>query len=609
MRSVSLRFLLLNFLVAFSLFSQSTQEAPEIVDIQITGNINLTSKDLLNQIHLKEKRLVSKGSFYNPHHLAREIEKLEDYYVLNGFLDARITDSLSVSEETVIIVLQVEEGKQYYLRDVTLTGNSVFTEEDYLELIEFQAGSSFNTFKIRENLIEMLTLYQNNGYPLINIRDSVVVADSVSLYIKVREGPKLNIGKINIQEVEQVPKHIIARELIVDQGEVFNLANIEESKRRLYETSLFNSVNISLGTVNLDSLTIDIDVEVIAAKFRAFDMNMGVRQGRPEESLKSDPELSVGVSGSWYHNNLFDQSRRVRIETKISSIYPVIFIPQRFNFDFFYVEPWLSKFRVPLTINPFFWYVDYVDDTQEIFNNLAYGLRAVMTYRWFRRIKIQSLAEWSQSKSTGDPTEVEDLYQEARKIGLKFTWDRRDNYFYPHHGFKFVLEPEMVGYFLGGENNYVQLQSSFSSFWNLFGDVVFAHNMNMAIAFQRDPDIDIPYAKRFFLGGNSSIRGFDQRMVGPMVDSDPLGGNLRLYTNFELRFPIYSIMGGSLFLDIGNLWSEIEDATISDVEMAVGGGITIDTPIGPARIDYGIPLGAEHANKTGQTHIAIAYAF
>ena len=609
MRSFSFRITLLILLASLSVFSQELQEASEIVDIQIVGNTNLSSKDLLNQIHLKEKRLLSKGSFYNRHHLAREIEKLENYYTLNGFLDAQITDSLSIGEGTIIIVLIVDEGKQYYLRDVTLTGNSVFSEQDYLDIIEFQAGSSFNTFKIRENLIEMLTLYQNHGYPLINIKDSVVVEDSVSLFIKVKEGPKLNIGAINIQEIDQIPKRIIARELIVEGGELFNLGNIDESRRRLYETSLFNSVNISMGAVDLDSSTIDIDVEVIAAKFRGFDMNMGVKQTYAEEAKNSDRVLGVGLSGSWYHNNIFNRSRRLRVETEVSSIYPSIFIPQRFSLDLFYVEPWLSKFRVPLTINPFFWYVDYVDDAQSNFNNLAYGLRAIMTYRWFRRVKIQSFAEWSRSKSSGDPTEVEDLYQEARKIGMNFTWDRRDNYFYPHHGFKFVFEPEMVGYFLGGENDYIQIESSLSSYWNLWGDFVFAHNVNMGIAFQRDPEILIPYSKRFFLGGNSSIRGFEQRTLGPTYDGTPLGGNLRLYTNLELRFPIYSIFGGSMFFDVGNLWSEVEEATLSDLEMAVGAGITIDTPIGPARIDYGIPLGAQHANKKGQAHIAIAYAF
>ena len=593
-----------------SIFPQDPQEAPEIVDIKITGNRALSSRDLLNQLSIKEKRLVSKGSFFNKHHLARELDKLEDYYTLNGFLDAVVTDSVTVGEGTVVIHLDVNEGKQYYLRDVTLSGNTVFSESDYLEIIEFQAGSSFNTFKIRENLIEMLTLYQNNGYPLINIRDSVVVEDSVSLYIKVKEGPKLNFGAISIQQMEQIPEGVIARELIFQTGEEFNLANIDESKRRLYETNLFNSVNISMATVDLDSTTIDINVELIPAKFRAFDMNIGLKQGRPDESVNSDPVLSVGLSGSWYHNNLFDKSRRLRVETKVSSIYPSIFIPQQFKFDLFYMEPWIFNARVPLTINPFFWYVDYADHSLLNFNNLAYGVRGILTYRWFRRIKIQSLAEWSQSKSSGDPINIEDEYQEARKIGVKFTWDRRDSFFYPHDGFKFVFEPEMVGYFLGGPNSYIQIQSSLSTFWNLFGGVVFAHNLNGGIAFMQSEDEIIPYTHRYFLGGNSSIRGFRQRELGPTDDAGvPLGGNLRLYSNFEIRFPIIGILGGSAFLDIGNLWATVDEATLTEVETAAGLGITIDTPIGPARIDYGIPLGAEHVNKKGQVHIAIAYAF
>ena len=566
-------------------------------------------------MHLKEKRLFSKGSFYNRHHLTREINKLVNYYTLHGFLDVQITDSVSVGDDNdARIFIKIEEGKEYYLRDVQLTGNTVFSDEEYLEFIEFRGGSKFNTFGIRGNLIEMLARYRSIGYPLIHIQDSVVVDDSVSLYINVKEGPKLNIGNISVQDYEHIPNNIIRREIIINKGDLFNSINIEESKRRLYETSLFNSVNIRMGTVKLDSASIDLDVEVIPAKFRAFDMNMGIKQGYPEEAINADPVLSIGLSGSWYHNNLFNSGRRIRLETKVSSIYPAIFIPQQFKLDLFYIEPWLAKYRLPLTINPFYW---YIDNTQTKFNNLAYGLRAIMTYRWFRKIKVQSLAEWSQSNSNidslGTPIESLDLYQEARKIGVKITWDERDDYFYPHHGFKFVLEPGLVGYFLGGENNYIQIQSAFSSYWNIFRDIVFAHNINLGVAFHQSADIDIPYAKRFFLGGNSSIRGFEHQSLGPHTiingEDAPLGGNFRFYTNFELRFPIYGYLGGDLFLDIGNLWSDIENASMSNLESAIGVGITIDTPIGPARIDYGIPLGPEHANKNGQVHIAIAYAF
>ncbi|NQV51068.1 MAG: BamA/TamA family outer membrane protein [Candidatus Marinimicrobia bacterium] len=593
-------------------WSQVEYESPEIVDIIINGNKHLTNNELLSQIHLKEKRLFSKGSFFNRHHLNREEKKLVTYYTLHGFLDVVITDSISIGDNNdARIIINIVEGKEYYLRDISISGNTVYSDAEYLEFIEFRGGSKFNTFKIRENLISVLALYRSMGYPLINIQDSVVVADSVSLFINVNEGPKLNIGKINLGNYEHIPAGIIHREIIVSSGELFNSTNIEESKRRLYETSLFNSVNIRMGTVDIDAATIDLDVDVIPAKFRAFDMNMGIKQGYAEEAINSDPVLSIGLSGSWYHNNIFDTARRIRIETKISSIYPAIFIPQQFKLDLFYIEPWLASFRVPLTINPFYW---YIDNTHTNFKNLAYGLRAITTYRWFRKIKVQSLAEWSRSNSNidslGIPTETVDLYQEARKIGVKFTWDERDDFFYPHHGFKLVLEPGLVGYFLGGENNYMQIQSSFSTYWNLFGDFVFAHNVNLGMAVQQNSEVDIPYAQRFFLGGNSSIRGFDQQMVGPQsAEGIPLGGNFRFFTNFELRYPIYGYLGGSVFLDMGNLWPTVKDASISDLETAVGLGITIQTPIGPARIDYGIPLGTEPVNKNGQLHIAIAYAF
>ena len=92
----------------------------------------------------------------------------------------------------------MEEGKEYHLRDVSISGNSVYSDEDYLRQMEYQAGATFNTYKIRENLSEMLTRYQNDGYPLIKIRDSVVVSDSVRLFILVDEGPRLKIGKIAI---------------------------------------------------------------------------------------------------------------------------------------------------------------------------------------------------------------------------------------------------------------------------------------------------------------------------------------------------------------------------------------------------------------------------
>ena len=534
---------------------------------------------------------------------------------MHGFLDVSITDSIAEAGENAIqLFLKVDEGKEYYLRDITLSGNTVFSDEEYLDLIEYQVGSAFNTFEIRENLIEMVSLYQDNGYPLIRIQDSEVIDDSVSLFLEVYEGPKLGIGSINIVESEDIPEKIIRREIIVDPGDLFNLTNIQESRRRLYETNLFNSVNIRMGTVDSTAGTMDLDVEVIPAKFRGFDMNLGLKQGLSEYAVGGDREISVQVSGSWYHNNLFNSSRKVRFITKLSSIYPSIFIPQKLELDMLYVEPWLSKLRVPLTINPFLRYIDKrATDKTPAFEQTALGVRAILTYRWFRRIKVQSISEWGVSLSDRPLADEEAEYEVDRSISLRTVWDRRNHFFYPTSGFKLEFEPGMVGYFLDGPHDYFQIQTALSTYWKLFGRVVLAHNIDFAARAQQDPNAEIPYEKRFFLGGNASIRGWEHQQLGPKIlynnELIPAGGNFRYFTNLEIRFPIYSFLGGEVFFDMGNIWSTMDDVDFSEINAAYGFGLTVETPIGPARVDYGIPLTREDGSKAGQVHIAIAYAF
>lgn len=606
--------LLVFLLSSISLFGQTFTGA-EVISINITGNEHLKTSALLAELNLKEKRLFSDGSYYNSHHLAREVVKLEKFYTMHGFLDVTIQDSVAdAGENGIHLYLTVEEGKEYYLRDITLSGNTVFSDELYLDLIEHQIGNTFNTFKIREDLIEMVSLYQDNGYPLIRIEDRETIDDSVSLFLEVHEGPKLIIGSINITETEDIPDKVIRRELIIEPDDLFNLTNIQESRRRLYETNLFNSVNIRMGKVDSSTSSMDLDVEIIPAKFRGFDMNLGLKQGLSEDAIGADRQLSVQTSGSWYHNNLFNSSRKTRFITKLSSIYPSIFIPQKLEMDLFYVEPWLSNFRVPLTINPFLRYIDKQETGgTPAFNQTALGVRAFLTYRWFRRIKVQSISEWGVSLSDRPLDDEEAEYEVDRSISLKTVWDERNHFFYPSKGFKLEVEPSLVGYFLGGKYDYAQLQASFSSYWGLFSRVVFAHNVEFAVRGQDDPTAEIPYEKRFFLGGNASIRGWDHQQLGPKVlydgESIPAGGNFRYFTNFEIRFPIYSYLGGEVFFDVGNIWSKLEDIDFSEFHAAYGFGLTVETPIGPARIDYGIPLTREDGSKSGQIHIAIAYAF
>ncbi|MCA9729207.1 MAG: BamA/TamA family outer membrane protein, partial [Candidatus Eisenbacteria bacterium] len=94
--------------------------------------------------------------------------------------------------------------------------------------------------------------------------------------------------------------------------------------------------------------------------------------------------------------------------------------------------------------------------------------------------------------------------------------------------------------------------------------------------------------ERFFAGGVNSMRGFKRRKLGPLDASGaPIGGEALLEGSVELRFPIWGKLVGALFTDTGQVWEKRTQVRLSDLEVAVGGGLGFRTPIGPVRADVG----------------------
>ena len=604
MRSISI----ISTLLPVLLFAQSNLDPPEVIDVEFMGNRSISSSELINQISINEKSLFNEGSLFNIFHLRRETENLRKYFEQYGYLDVVVRDSvIQYNDKEVGIRFLINEGSRYYLKSAEVLGNQVISDEEYFRDLDIAEGTPFNVFEIRKQLRRVLRIYEETGYPLVMISDSAAVTDSVALFINVREGPRLRIGSIAVPDMKEIPRRYIQRELIVESDQWFNIALIEESKRRLFETGLFSNVNIATSSIDTVNHLIDLRVEVLAAKFRAFDIDFGAEQTR--EFINADPVVSIGSSGSWYHNNIFNSTRRVKVQTQLNSIYPDIFIPQLFNLDFYYVEPWIFSLRVPLTINPF---LRYYNEASSEYLSQAGGIRLGTSYRWFRRVRLLSFLEWSTVKIEGEADIDREGFQEQRVFETRFILDERNSYFTPSKGYRVNINPRIVGYALGGETKYWQIESSISTYWSLFSKMVLAQNLNVALSGVPDSTYVIPSPQRFYLGGNSSVRGYAFQGVGPVGGQDgltPIGGNFRVFANLELRFPIYRFLGGELFYDVGGLWPDTEIATFSNMKSAVGLGLTVDTPIGPARVDYGIPVIDGQLAKRGEIHIAIAHAF
>ncbi len=101
----------------------------------------------------------------------------------------------------------------------------------------------------------------------------------------------------------------------------------------------------------------------------------------------------------------------------------------------------------------------------------------------------------------------------------------------------------------------------------------------------------IPFYKRYFVGGSSSVRGWGRYQVSPLSPAGlPIGGRTMMEVSTEARFGIRGKLSGVVFVDGGNVWREPWDVQLSDLRWAVGPGLRYDTPIGPMRVDLGVQL-------------------
>jgi outer membrane protein assembly factor BamA len=121
---------------------------------------------------------------------------------------------------------------------------------------------------------------------------------------------------------------------------------------------------------------------------------------------------------------------------------------------------------------------------------------------------------------------------------------------------------------------------------------------------------DVPLSERFFAGGSTTIRGFQQNSVGTgSTIGSQLGGNAMMVLNNELRFPLFRMFDGVGFVDVGNVYPKVSDFSFSELRKAAGPGLRVRTPWFLLRLDYGFKLDRRPGESMGRLFFSIGQAF
>lgn len=521
--------------------------------------------------------LFSKGIF-NPVTLETDVRALELHYKKAGYPDVRVTtDKPKINKDNqLILYIKISEGQQKLIDRVLIEGVTIFEKTQlYAELNAKSGRSSYSSDIVNDDERLLESLYNQRGYIHAHISHDYH-AETRTLIYTISEGIQAKFGKFYFDGDGQIKLHVLRREfenLGLVEGAVFNEERLfVESRQRLLTAGLFKEVEIKAPDRHVeDTEIVDVNVDVTVKKPGAISVSGGYISS---EGIRG----TLGLS----HNNLF--KRNMKVSGKISrgtrgNLYEITFI-----------EPWFKLAPLDKLIGPTIGTFRLFNDNLEEYEDIrARGGTAHLAKRLgrFSNLGIQYKSQDLRDRS--DPPKIQTT---VSSIGMKFQRDSRDHFLNPQKGWFSEVAIEYAGGFLRGKTSFFKFTTDHRYYRPFRGDTVLAGAIRLGYekGLRGNRDREIISFERFYAGGSTTVRGYPERGLGPEDEFGSHRGDVLFILNTELRFPIYRFIGGALFLDAGNVWNKFSD--IKDVlpRVAIGLGLRLDTALGPARVDVGLPL-------------------
>ena len=584
-----------------------------IKEIIVKGNNAFPAKRILKLMKTKKAWLFNAGVL-NEEVLQEDIKRVKDFYQGQGYADVAIDFTVKSDElrPFLYIYLEIKEGEKYIVGDVSIEGNQELPEKTILaNLKEILPGKVFSEEALKRDIANIQGLYFDRGYISCQVQKSTSLNPStqrVDVHYRIIENDVAYVDKIKIRGNVKTRDLVIRRELRIKPGDRFDGSKLRRSSERLQNLGFFEEINYDTEDTPVPNKK-DLIVEVKEAKTGTFSIGGGY----------SSVDRFVGFveieqkNFDWRNFPYFTGAgQNLKFRASTGSVAK--------GFDLSFTEPWL--FDYPISFG-----FDAYRRQHERETDVGYGYDQTVTGGDLRLGK--ELSEYIRIDGTYryDVVRITDVSSEAtsdlqREVGtnsissteLAVTFDSRDNVFDPHRGNLLISSVEVAGGPFGADKDFWKTYNKAAHFIPLFVNSTLELRARAGVVKAYGDSQRVPLYERFYAGGADTIRGYDERRVGPIdpVTKDPLGGEAMLIGNVEYIYPLLSFLKLAAFYDVGNVWAEAGKLGSGDFKSGVGFGLRIKTPLGPFVLDYGIPLDIEPGEtdkKSGRVHFSMSHGF
>ncbi len=579
-------------------FKVQENEEIKVRKVMFLGNSRFSDKNLGKILQTKKKSFLSfitSAGAYKEDVLKDDVTRLTLWYLDHGYLQFAAKPPLTLStEKGMYVFFIVEEGEQYTVKSMRWENA---TEEEEFILAGFQTllpGQVFSRQALQDDITAMTDYYADQGYAFADIVPLYFPDDAsltVDVIYRVQKGEKYYVGDIRIAGNSKTRDKVIRRQMAMIEGDLYSSSMLRFSKSEVERLGYFDTVNINTELGSEPNL---LDVVVSVKEGQTGTLSGGAGFSSTDQFI-----LMANITQS----NLFGRGQVLSLNAEIGGT--------RQNFSLSFTEPWL--FDIPLSsgFDAFNTERVYQDFTRR---SVGGALRLGYELRQFVRGNVMYKYEDVEVKDVSQLASITLRAEEGRSTVSSMTFsvvhNTLDNPMFPMKGFMNIGTAEFAGTIFGGNTDFVKFQVDTGVYlpimWGTTAHLRVRAGWGEGIGGDR-----LPVFERYFVGGISTVRGYDVRSLGPEVDGVLIGGNKELIFNIEYIFPIAPSLKlrGLIFFDAGNAFGEDESIKFKNLRFSAGGGFRWFSPMGPLTFVLGFPLDRQEGEDPSAVQFSIGTPF
>lgn len=562
--------------------------AGRIKGIEFEGFTSREEKDLLELLVTKKYNLflswyTGRGT-YHPEMMEHDRMAIINFLQDEGYAEAEVTITLKdcPGEKRVIVVISANKGVLYQFGSLNLSGNCIFTKEAILEEVEFCEGNLYSPEAIRQTQTNLRDLYGACGYIDAGIDLQLHLRQNAPIYdisIVINEGNQYNVGMVRVFGNRSTHTPVILHECLLTPGETFDLRKVEGTETRLTNTGYFETANVYAvrsPDADCDNLR-DVYIEVEEADTG----NLGIFFGFSSlENIFGGVDITeanfniLGLASMVPHGPrmLRGAGEYLHLKANLGSRETAYLL--QWTKPYFLDTPWIVGFDLEKTDNRLLsrgytikTYGGNVHGTYILNDYMKYGLayRALHT-----RVSVR------------DDKNIE-LNEEGRiqgfisAVAANFIYDSTDHPRRPTCGFRSRLGVEVAG--VGGNFDFVKYNYLNTYYYPLMrhGVLKFRGDVQFIQTYGKTHPHEVPLSERLFLGGETSIRGYRNFIVGPLFgNNEPRGGLSAYLLSEEYQHTLLDLPRVDAFVFVDAGYVSFKQFTVGRPVASVGAGLRME---------------------------------